>query len=498
VSAAGEPPPFRPPPERRAWPAIVWIAGTLAVVGALVFAWDPPTSPQAAAVLAMPSLPSLPDPAAPSGRAASADAGDALPPTAASGTELIEVCGVGWVPPDASGAADVAAVAGDRDVLASQRALLDGLRNADGELGQARATVLELHGGGRENRDGTPMQALSCADAGQAACAGREEDRKLATTLVERLAKRAAATSDARVYALAMQECQLARGQGSCALLSPDQWARLDDGNALPWLYILQRARDRNDAAQMEEALYRIGMATRYETSMFAIAGKVADRAGASDVDTVAALLLGVDAVGVAAARNDPFQALAQACRGAALADANRRQACELAAATLAERSDSLAAGVIGASIGRRLGWPADRVDKLRGLPLAAAAEADSIMSGVFELPSSCASARRILASFSRKARDGEVRTAQAWVTSHGGPAAFVAPPLKVAGEARADESAQVASPVAQAASDAASASLAAAAPPPAESSASSVPAATMADTAASATPYSATPPPDR
>ena len=124
MNEAGDPP-FRPPPERRAWPAIVWIAATLAAIAALVFAWEPPKSSEAAAVLAMPSLPSLPDPAAAASDPTHEDATTGLPPTAASGTELIEVCGVGWVPPDASGAADRAAVGAEPDVLASQRGLLD-------------------------------------------------------------------------------------------------------------------------------------------------------------------------------------------------------------------------------------------------------------------------------------------------------------------------------------------------------------------------------------
>ena len=487
----------------------MWIAATLAVVAALVFVWNPPSSPEAAAVLAMPALPSLPDPAAPAPDSTHEDAGAALPPTAASGTELIEVCGVGWVPPDASGAADLAAVTGDRDVLASQRALLDALRQREGEDGDAMATVLELQGAGRDNAAGTPQQALmACAIAASApssatSCAGRQEDRQLAGTLVERLAKRAAATSEPRVYALAMQSCRWASVQGSCALLNLDQWARVDDGNALPWLYILQRARERNDAEQVEEALYRIGAATRYDTGSFSIAGKVAERAGATEVDVVAALLLGVDAIGVAATRNDPFQGLAQVCSGAALADANRRQACELAAETLTERSDSLAAVGVGASIGRRLGWAGDRVDKLRGLSLAAAEEANSTSTGFSELPSSCASARRILASFSRRARDGEVQTARAWVASHGGFAAFVAPPLKEPTPARADAAARPDPAVAQAASDAASAAPASvtAGLPAAESTvpgALSASAPDAASAAASATPYSATPPPDR
>ena len=427
----------------------MWIAATLAVIAALVFLWPRRSSPEAATGLALPSLPSLPDPAAPSSATSSDDTATALPATAAGGTKLIEVCGIGGVPPDATGAADLAAVAGRRDVLASQRAVLETLRDRDGQVGDAMAIVLELFGGGRDNPAGTPWAALLCASAPSsimspvAACAGRNDDRLLATSLIERLARLATATSEPGVYALAMQQCQWVKGDGSCALLNVDQWARLDDGNAAPWLYILQRARDRNDAAQVEEALYHIGAATRYEAEPYAIAGKVAERAGASDIDVVAALVLGEEAIGAGWMRLESFTALTRICTGPTLDDANHQQACEHAAETLTERSDSLSAIVAGASIGRRLGWPVERVNALRGLQLASADEANSTATHSFDLPSSCSGARRILASFSRQAREGEVRTARAWVASHGGSAAFVAPPLRESAPARADEPVQ-------------------------------------------------------
>ncbi|MBV9891031.1 MAG: hypothetical protein JO090_09120 [Rhizobacter sp.] len=503
MNEAGDPP-FRPPGERRGWQAIVWIAATLAIVAALVFAWQPTSGPQGAAVLAMPSLPSLPDPAAATPDAAHEDANGGLPPMAASGTELIEVCGVGWVPPDASGAADRAAVGSDRDVLASERALLEALRRKDGDVGEAMATTLELQGAGREYASVTPLQALvACGtpaspSSPESLCAQHDEDRQRAVTLIERLARLATASNDPRVYALAMHQCQAAKGQGSCSLLNVDQWARVDDGNALPWLYVLQRARDRNDPAQIDDALYHVGAATRFENASYALAGRVADRAGASDVDLIAAQLVAVDAL-AASSRVEPYAALLGACGKPSLADVNRRQACERAAQTLAGESDSLAAVLIGAELGRRLGWPADRVDALRALAKAAQAmdESTSTATALNELPSSCASARRILAAFSRKAQAGEVPAIRAWLASRGAVAAPVASPPAQTASSGSDDAVDDA-----AAAPVSSASTAVMAAPralqSAELAASSAPFATSADAAASATQYSATPPPDR
>ena len=506
MNEAGDPP-FRPPPERRAWPAIVWIAATLAAIAALVVAWDPPTSSEAAAVLAMPSLPSLPDPAAAASDPTHEDANSGLPPTAASGTELIEVCGVGWVPPDASGAADRAAVSAEPDVLASQRALLDALRRRDGEVGDAMATVLELQGAGRDSAAGTPLQALMLCNGPTAAssiatCAGRNDDRQRAAALVEQLARRASATTEPRVYALAIQQCQWTKGQGSCALLNVDQWARVDDGNALPWLYVLQRARDRNDPAQIEEALHHIGAAARFEAASYAIAGRVADLAGAGDVDAIGALLVAVDAVNIAASRIDPYAALNNVCKGASLADANRRQECERAAETLTDRSDSPMAVLAGAEIGRAVGWPAERVEALRRLANSSSAmdEANPRTLAAAELPSSCRSARRILASFSRKAKEGEVQAVRAWLAANGGSPALVAGVPSQSASASSDEAAHPAPDAAQAVAESASAALpaVAVAPPVAPPASSSAPVAPAPEAAASATPYSATPPPDR
>jgi hypothetical protein len=113
------------------------------------------------------------------------------------------------------------------------------------------------------------------------------------------------------------------------------------------------------------------------------------------------------------------------ACTGAALADANRRQACEAAATTLTERSDSLLPVVMGAAIGRRLGWPDDRVDALRALQLAAADMArGSAPAGAApapaEVPSTCGGARRMLALLSRQAREGEVQPIRDWLAANG------------------------------------------------------------------------------
>ena len=399
-----------------------------------------------------------------------------------SGSELIEVCGLGWVEPDASGALDTGAVKAVPDVVASQRALLASLRRTDGEFGVAVATVLALHGALRDDTTATPA-SVPCAGA---ECAPGDDEKQPTAGLLEKLAKQATATLDPRVYALAMKECERHPAEGSCALLNLEQWARLDDGNAVPWLHLLKRARQGNDATQVLEALYRIGTAARVDERVFAAAGRIADHAAAGDLDTIAAQLLAVDAFVQASASQSPFEPLSAACSEAALADANRRQACDSAAAALAERSDSLMALAVGTALGRRLGWPDERVDALRGLEFARTAmaregEGGAAAASPVAVASTCAGARRMLAMFSRQGRAGEVQPVRDWLAANG---RSIAPYAKQAHEMiRQRDDATPKSADARAAADAASA-----APSPE----------LVVAQRAGATPYSEVPPPAR
>jgi len=458
-------------------PRTVWsLVAALAFAGAIVWlSWPRNTDDRDEAAAAAITAPVARDVVRALETARNEEA-DAAPASALpSGRELVEVCGVGWVEADASGALDVSAVVTVPDVVASQRALLESIRQSDGELGAAIATVLELHGAAREDHGPAPATALLCTGAD---CASRDADRQLASGLVEQLAKQATTTLDGHVYALAMNACAPVAAQGSCALLNVEQWAHLDSGNAVPWLHLLQRARQRNDAAQVEEALYRIGTAERFEDRPFAISGSIADHAGSSDVDTMAAQLLAVEAL--ATNRPLPYNALMAVCTGAAFADANRRQACNDAATTLAERSDSLMALAIGTSIGRRLGWPDDRVDALRGLQFASAEMARASDTGAespspADVPSTCGGARRVLALLSHQARAGEVQPIREWLAANG---RSIAPYARQAHEMlRQRDEAVVRNAAAAAASAAASSAVAVAdgiaipyseAPPPA------------------------------
>jgi hypothetical protein len=237
---------------------------------------------------------------------------------------------------------------------------------------------------------------------------------------LEALARQAVTSDDSRVYGLAYHLCQRFPEQGSCPRLSAAQWARVDAGNAAPWLFLLDDASRGDDVALVDEALHRIGNAARFDARAFAPAAAIAARGGATPAELVAAQTLATATAGITAAFPAPLQALTRACSASALADANRRQACDAVAATLGERSDSRIVPTGGAAVGRRVGWPVERLAPIRAKSVALSERwtsdpwADSRSPGSF----SCDSVRRLLDYFRDVGRVGEPQVARAWMAA--------------------------------------------------------------------------------
>ena len=233
------------------------------------------------------------------------------------------------------------------------------------------------------------------------------------------LARLAVSSTDPRVYALAFHACGRTQGgQGACQLLSAGQWARLDPGNASPWLFMLSAAKARNDRAAQNEALHRIATAQRSDVGTFAIAGLVANAAASDEASMLGAWSMSIQAIGVAAAWPIPYQDLLAACRGETLRDANRRQTCDAIADVLTDRSDTLIERQIGTALGRQVGWSAERIDRLRGESAAYAASFSA--SEAAGARYGCAEIQRDLDTVRRHAANGEVGTLRDWVAQSG------------------------------------------------------------------------------
>jgi hypothetical protein len=202
-------------------------------------------------------------------------------------------------------------------------------------------------------------------------------------------------------------------------LLSAEQWARLDPGNASPWQFMLSAAKARNDRAAQDEALFRIASAQRSDLGFFAVAGAILDATPDDDSSTLASLMMVTAAIGVEAAVALPaYQNLTLACKGDALRDSNRAQTCAAIADVLADRSDTLIEHMIGGAIGKQIGWPAERSDRMRG-------EYEAYVASLAPAPSAerdlgCAPIRRELDLVRHRALLGETGALREWVAKSG------------------------------------------------------------------------------
>jgi hypothetical protein len=185
----------------------------------------------------------------------------------------------------------------------------------------------------------------------------------------ERLARVAVTATDARVYALAYRECQKGdadEAAPSCGALSARQWAQLDRGNALPWIYVLGDATVQGDVDARDDALYQIASSARIEERPFAAAQVILAHAGADGAGLVAANALVSQASGLASTQTMPIYALLSACHGGRDDDDNGAALCGQAAELLVRHSDTMALRRIGGAMDfTQTGDPARR-DRLR------------------------------------------------------------------------------------------------------------------------------------
>ena len=309
----------------------------------------------------------------------------------ARGREKVEVCGLGWVDADAQGDVDPSVVGRMPALRATTERLLASLAASDDAFDRV-----------------VPVWLEALAPAGGDA--------------LERLAQAATTTADPRVYAIAFKACDKSPATPSCALLSARRWAQLDGENGEPWLFVFDDAMKRNDRVQADEALFRFGAAPRIESRAFAAAGAIAARAGGSDIALLAANMLSGTAVALGGADVGrlPLPAILGACRDAALADDSRRQRCDAAAAAMTERSDTLLYAGIGASIDRRLGWPAARVDALQALTTANLESWPNWEKLTSPWQQSCRHTSDILGRIVQLRDAGEPGAARRWIAASG------------------------------------------------------------------------------
>lgn len=238
---------------------------------------------------------------------------------------------------------------------------------------------------------------------------------------VEALAQDALAVADPRVYGLAWQAChpwlsspyagRPAPGSTpACARLSTSEWARLDPGNAVPWLYALDEANKAGDDAAQREALRRMADSTRVEARSNAGAAAVARLQMAQEADLSAQSTAVGKALGASIA---PYGAVATPCRNHAGGDPDRAATCARIAELMFNHSDTFISRNLGGAVHRLLTDDASWIDRAHREQRQAGARWNETVDGPVVDSGPCADARGFLRHFVRLDAVGELVLAE-------------------------------------------------------------------------------------
>jgi hypothetical protein len=244
-----------------------------------------------------------------------------------------------------------------------------------------QAGQIELCGYGRvQVVDGIPQFPPGLESAGQlalgrlaAVLVGRpsEHDRALGLSLsggLHELVRLAINSSDPDLYALAIHSCRSRIGdgaEGDCSQLNFGQWARIEPGNAAPWLGIANEALLHGDKATVHDAMFR---ASRSRFSDFhddqiyeLIASDLMTQQEKSDQTGIMMSVLGIKAAVALPGLMIPYQY----CSSTTSIDQYRLQVCGDLAAMLIRNGRSLMDVGIGAATASRMGWTDARLSAL-------------------------------------------------------------------------------------------------------------------------------------
>lgn len=282
----------------------------------------------------------------------------------------LAVCGAGHL--TAAEVEDPLQDPATRERLAGARANLVAALMARGDdVSRAVGLLIAAEGGPPVRDEEVACERDDCPRPPQRVESQAARQRRYAGTvpLRDELVRLALATTSAEAYRIALMSCRKGVAEvdvPSCGMLSVAQWSRLDPGLAAPWLAVAGSAAVRRDEAGVADALHRFGSATRYPPSWGVIARVALDAMPATVSPWDAHLLTGdlflADPLDPGF---DGMSAVNSACSVAAVRDSNRAQTCDAVASMLVDRGTSLLDLAIGVAIGKRLGWPADRIAAL-------------------------------------------------------------------------------------------------------------------------------------
>lgn len=300
---------------------------------------------------------------------------------------------------------DPAQLADTPDVRRARAGLIEAMRRDDGPWGTAAALLL----GAVRSAPARVCQGSNCTPNPSA-------DRAWLGS-ADALARMAAAANDARVYQFAFMACHRSPNPGgNCSGLSAQQWARLDAGNAGPWLFIAAQAQQDKNFPALDEAMHHIATARRVEIAWSALEQVVSAHVSKDDdAQLLAGTALLADVAALQSAAAVPgYRSVADYCKDELLRDSNRRQTCSGIAEALTTRASTLADLSSGIELARQVGWPAPRVEQLAADRRALTAKRAQLSAA----ESGCEAARQRLASAADVATFGEIGAARRASTS--------------------------------------------------------------------------------
>jgi hypothetical protein len=196
----------------------------------------------------------------------------------------------------------------------------------------------------------------------------RDSPQKDADAAREELVQLAVATKDPAIFALAYVKCikggEAFASGNACPQLVLDDWTRADADNAVPWLQLAAKARREGDGAAEAAAMAHAGQAHQYQPYAWSVFS-FAQAEMPKDVTPTDRWILTTQVIGVEAAMLAPYQPLFQYCSRDAQSDAAVRRQCSALAELMVGKAATLLDLSVGKSLGARVGWPAERVDKL-------------------------------------------------------------------------------------------------------------------------------------
>ncbi len=342
------------------------------------------------------------------------------PGTASAADDEVQVCGGAWVKSGADGRPSEEAMNAmdDRATEEAVSAALVAMEASSDPRALAAARYF------RAVRAGLAAEFLSKCD-GNAVCVARDErSRSQGRAQRDALARLAQDSNDPQVYAWAYRACKNApeADHGACLMVSAAQWARLDPSNAEPWLALGDEARTRGDSSAFDEAMFHVASSERHDPGFGALSAVMTEYVPAGDANLLGTWGMLIQAIGIDSVDGIAWQNSSRYCGAEEIADPNRRETCERMARMLVDRSTTLIARSIGTGIGKRLGWPAERLEAL-----ARQREAETSVQRVHAVqasadPFNCSGLRDQIDRLREVARVGEIEALYRDVVATGEP----------------------------------------------------------------------------